>query len=101
MTLEKEYIDWADKTFPDTTIEAIVHHMWEEIHETIDENSTANHRHETADVAMLFLHLTSKLGIEVKIESDILKEAVVDKWEICKNRTWAEPDENGVIRHVK
>jgi len=46
---------------------------------------------------MMIFHRMIRRGITI----DDLFEAIRDKFEINKNRTWSKPDKDGIVRHVK
>lgn len=52
---------------------------------------------EYADCFMLLLDSASHFGIT----ADALMNYTEHKLEINKNRKWGEPDENGVVEHIK
>ncbi len=91
----KELGEWADTTFPGhrTTMRCLLH-LREEVNELID---APDDRSEFADAFMLLLDAARKAGIT----PDDLIRAGYGKLEICRQRQWGPPDENGVIRHTK
>jgi hypothetical protein len=52
---------------------------------------------EFADNLLLILDAAAHFGLNV----DELKTVGFNKFEICKLREWQEPDENGVVEHVR
>ena len=88
--LYKEVVDWGNKTFPDATTSSILAHLAKEALELIEDQTPE----EAADVCMLLMHYADKAGFD-------LFEAVRNKFEINKTRKWGEPDENGVIEHIR
>ena len=53
-----------------------------------------NTRSEAADCLLLLMHHAHKSGYS-------LQRAARDKFEMLKTRTWGEPDEQGVVEHVR
>lgn len=99
--IEKEALDalqveigsWSDETFTNSTPETIMRHLRKEVEELWDA-SKAERPHEIADCIMLLLHLAHKDQISSR-------DAIREKFEICKKRKWGPPDEHGVVRHVE
>ena len=86
-----EISEWARKTFPEQSGHSISNHLYREAKELL---AIPNDPEEMADVIMLVADLADYYGID-------LKEAVRKKFEICKARTWGEPDSEGVYEHVE
>lgn len=91
--LQMEMGDWCDTTFPNSTPYTIIRHLKEEIKE-LEEAIDQELPQEIADCVMLLLHLAHKKKISTR-------DAVRDKFEVCKKRKWGQPDEHGVVRHIK
>lgn len=90
---QKELGDWCDQTFPNSTPATILRHFKDEAKELLDATDAETDQ-EIADCIMLLLHLAHKRGISAR-------DAIRDKFEICKRRKWGPPDEHGVVRHVQ
>ena len=71
-----------------------LHHCAEEVQELIDDPSD---KEEWADVFILLFDAASRRGIPF---SDIM-DWVEAKYEKNTKRKWGEPDENGVVHHIK
>jgi NTP pyrophosphatase (non-canonical NTP hydrolase) len=91
--LQFETGDWNEKTFQNSTSRTILLHLKEEVKE-LEEATDDELPHEVADCILLLLHLAYKKGFSAR-------DAIREKFEICKTRKWGPPDANGVIRHVK
>jgi hypothetical protein len=81
---------WQAMTFPESTVETVLTHLAREMREL----DTKRNAEETADCVMLLMAFAGKLGFS-------LIGAVLDKFEVCKKRTWGEPDAEGVREHVR
>lgn len=108
--IEKEALDalqteigaWSDKTFPNSTPKTMMKHFWKEVQELDDEvkldetspEEKSGTPHEIADCIMLLLHLAHRKGISAR-------DAIREKFEICKKRKWGPPDADGVVQHVE
>jgi NTP pyrophosphatase (non-canonical NTP hydrolase) len=100
---------WADSTFGhDRKVTAALHHLKQEVPELIDaiektgitkrpENGNPEIEFEFADCFILILNAASKYGLT----ADQLMEIAQKKLQICKERKWGKPDENGVVNHIK
>jgi len=89
--------EWNVKTFPDSTFKGHIHHIKKEVEELEEAYLSSNDYHvaqETADVFIMLLSLAHRL------EFDLMDEAA-NKMRILLRRKWQEPDENGVIEHVR
>ncbi len=99
---QNEIADFGDKTFTKATIKSILEHTRRECKELIDdiENTeihqirNENLESEMADIFTLSCHYFRKVQAYYY---DIIK----NKLEINKTRKWKEPDEHGVVEHVK
>jgi NTP pyrophosphatase (non-canonical NTP hydrolase) len=91
--LQTEIGDWCDKTFPNSTQKTILLHFKAEAKELLEATDGETDQ-EIADCIMLLLHLAHKRRTSAR-------DAIRDKFEICKKRKWGPPDENGVVRHVE
>lgn len=88
--LIKEINEWQDKTFPDANPYSIFSHM---VKEFVELRDNINDPMEQADIFILLVGLAHNTNVN-------LMQAVKEKLEINKNRTWGKPDENGVIEHI-
>lgn len=93
--LQDEIGEWADATFgrhdgPDIAIA----HLRKEVDELAE---NADDRLEYADCLMLVLDAYRKAGGS----ADDLITAAFQKHEINRLREWGEPDEDGVVEHVR
>jgi len=91
--LQAEMGTWCDQTFPNATPETIQRHLKKEVQELWDAPK-AERPEEIADCIMLLLHLAHKDGISAR-------DALRDKFEVCKKRKWGKPDEHGVVEHIR
>lgn len=87
---QNEVGTWGDKTFPGGTPESIVAHLRREVKEL----AASHDPEEAADCFLLLLHHAHRAGY------DLLAEAR-KKLEINKKRQWGEPDENGIVEHIR
>ena len=73
--------------------------MEEEVKELKDDLITQNpnRRLEYADCFLLLFGSAYADGMSYQDIQDAIKE----KLEICKKRKWGQPDENGVVNHIK
>lgn len=85
---------FSDKTFGVSTARAKAMHLREEAKEAADDPSDVI---EWADCMILLLDAARVAGFK----TEDIYQAVLRKMEINKSRSWGEPDENGVVRHVK
>jgi NTP pyrophosphatase (non-canonical NTP hydrolase) len=101
-TLMDDIKNWSDATVGDSqrTI-PILYHLIKEVPELIEsiekEETVRTTLFEFADCFMLLLDAASHHGYKA---DDILL-AMSDKLEINKKRKWGEPDENGVVEHIR
>ena len=108
--LQREIGEWQDRTFPAKTVESIVCHMEKEFNELRDAfnslnsnpcstvetllHGVAKFEKELADVFILSFGLAHHIGISAE-------KIVREKFEINKMRQWGNPDENGVVEHIR
>lgn len=100
--LQTEIGTWSDLTFPTSTLDTMLRHLKKEVKELDDAIKGDNlfpktkpeTPHEIADCIMLLLHMAHRKGISAR-------DAIREKFEICKKRKWGAPDEHGVVQHVK
>ena len=86
-----EVVAWGCETFPRSTDSAKTKHLLKEAAE-LDANPSSPE--EMADVLMILAHLAAAHGV-------VLAEAVEAKLAECRTRTWAVPDVDGVVEHVR
>lgn len=92
--------EWGDVTFPDSTVYSITEHFLEEVdevHEAVfvdQEWGDGDLPTEAADCAILLFQLAHRAGFDLIAE-------VERKFAVNQQRTWGEPDERGVVRHVE
>jgi NTP pyrophosphatase (non-canonical NTP hydrolase) len=93
--------EWSAKTFENETSLHKLNHLTKEIDEL---KSAIFHEHgkydinmEFADCFILLLGAASLQGLTASNIHNIIE----CKMAINKNRTWSEPDINGVVEHVK
>jgi len=99
--LMDDIMQWSDDTFGDRqrTI-PILYHLEKEVPELIGALNIATKKGiqmEFADCFMLLFDAASHHGLKA---SDIVT-ICNEKLEINRKRKWREPDENGVIEHIK
>lgn len=87
---------WQRKTFPTSTALSKLHHLKQEVDELINAKNDLELRPELADCFILLLGAADACGLDYEAICD----AVADKMEINKNRTWGSPDANGVVNHI-
>ena len=86
----KKLFKWQTTTFPNANKNGILEHLKREVEELAEHHSP----HEAADIFILLLEHSNLCGYNLLQES-------VRKLEINKKRKWKEPDEYGVIEHIK
>lgn len=91
--LQDEIGAWSERTFPHSTPETILRHFQNESKE-LQDATDAETDQEIADCIMLLFHLAHKRRTSAR-------DAIREKFEICKKRKWGPPDEHGVVRHVE
>ena len=94
--LQLQISDWQDETFPNATVRSTFAHLVREILELemVLGGSVEQASEELADCQHLLFGIASKLGIN-------LMDATAKKFEVNKKRKWGQPDENGVVEHIK
>lgn len=83
--------EWAAITFPTSSDDSRIEHIRREIEEL---QSKPSDPLEAADIFLLLLHHAHMNGYD-------LMTAAKKKFEIIKKRKWHEPDEKGVMHHIK
>lgn len=92
--LQDELGDWQDETFGNSGPDGCLAHLKKEIEELITDPYD---RMEYADCFMLLIGAYRRTGGS----ADDLVTAAFQKLTICKSREWGEPDENGVVEHIR
>lgn len=85
---------WQNKTFKNSTGFSIKEHLKKEIQEFFSERNRIKQRAEAADIVILLYAFADVSGFN-------LQEEVNKKMEINIKRKWGNPDENGVIEHIR
>jgi hypothetical protein len=88
--LQAEIGAWGDKTFPQSTANSVLKHFQKESGELLTDKNAV----EAADCTMLIMHFAHKMRFS-------LLDAIRQKFEINKARTWGKPDADGVVEHVR
>ena len=93
--LQEQVTEFADKTFgnPGNPLPPL-HHLKGEVDELIE---APNDIYEYADCMILLIQSAMRAGYRM----NRLFDACEEKHEINKKRKWGEPDENGVVQHIK
>lgn len=86
-----EVVAWQRQTFTYATPASITDHLRREAIELAADPTNLS---ELADVMLLVAGLASNLGAD-------LTTVVAEKLAINRRRTWGQPDENGVVEHVR
>jgi NTP pyrophosphatase (non-canonical NTP hydrolase) len=98
--------EWGSRTFPKSTPYSKFAHLLKEVWELEDEIEPPGARprshvidparvaEEAADCLMLLLHLCHEQGVS-------LADAAEAKFADVQTRRWGEPDEHGVVEHVR
>lgn len=89
---------WQRETFPKATALSMIAHLRQELDELVTaiEMDTAV-PHEFADCFMLLYGAADRAGLR----HHNIVAAIDDKMAINRLRKWGEPDENGVVNHIK
>lgn len=82
---------WQAETFPTATPASVVEHLRREVLELVADPTNTS---ELADVVFLAVGLAYELGVD-------LATIVADKLAVNRQRVWGEPDEHGVVEHVR
>lgn len=95
---QREVGAWAQQTFPQSTRESVLAHLYDELQELMaaDQGEQAEGHteiEEAADCYLLLLHYAHKCRFDLE-ESAMLKHLRNTR------RQWGVPDERGVVRHV-
>lgn len=93
--LQDEAGEWTDATFgQNQTADSCIAHLKKEVKELAE---NPGDRLEYADCLLLLIDAYRKAGGS----ADDLVCAGWQKFEINRSRVWGEPDENGVVEHVR
>lgn len=96
----EEITKWQKETFPKATTHSKLTHLIDEIdelHLSITHNNGLEKRLEFADCFFLLFGAAASDGLTY----DDICNAIQEKFEINKLRKWGQPNENGVINHIK
>lgn len=90
---------WQDETFGESTSLSKLSHLEQEIKELKADIKVLNidFRLEFADCFFLLFGAAHKEGLSFEDICNALNE----KLEINKKRSWGKPDEDGVVNHIK
>jgi hypothetical protein len=90
---------WQKETFPVATALSKAFHLEKEVHELKKDliDNAPNRRLEYADCFLLLFGSADADGMSYE---DIIN-CIEEKFSIVKNRKWGNPDENGVVNHIK
>lgn len=94
-----EITAWQKQTFGQATTLSKIEHLKQEIIE-LELDVTANEVNRRLEFADCFFLLFGAAAADGMTYQDICN-AVQEKFEINKKRQWGEPDENGVVKHIK
>lgn len=86
---QEEVGTWGDHTFGRSTPQSVLAHLRDEL----DELTASLSPEEAADCLLLLLHFAHKRDFSLADEAK-------RKFAINLSRTWGEPDERGVVRHI-
>ncbi len=95
----EEITEWQNKTFGKATPLSKIAHLAQELGELVDDlkSNNPNRRLEFADCFLLLFGAAASDGMTYE---DCIS-CISEKFEIVKKRKWGEPDENGVVNHIK
>lgn len=82
---------WGEETFKQATLKSILEHLAEEVGELQESHEPS----EAADVLLILLHFCHREGFS------LLDEAIKKHEYVKANYQWSEPDERGIVRHIK
>jgi len=89
-TFQREVGEWGNAMFPHGTPDSVVAHLKKEV----DELAESHDAEEAADCLILLLHHAHRCGYDLMSWADW-------KFQINKKRKWGEPDQNGVVEHIR
>lgn len=99
--LFKEINLWAEKTFPDQTVEGKLNHLRKEIDEldveVLNDMFSDNAKEELADCFILLFSVGYRMGLTLE---DLITE-MNKKLEINKKRKWGKINEKGYPSHER
>jgi NTP pyrophosphatase (non-canonical NTP hydrolase) len=97
--LFNEIATWQQDTFPTGTPDSTLHHLLDEIRELryALRFDWPNAKEELADCMFLLFGCADRMGMSYQ---DI-QDAIQAKFEKNKARTWGQPDDNGVVKHIE
>lgn len=100
--LQSEIKDWADLTFGyngKPSILASIEHLKDEVDELggAIEQEPDNIPYEFADCFIILMHCAKSCRMDMV---DVL-DAVEEKMDINRRRTWGKPDSRGVVNHIE
>lgn len=87
----QEVVTWQKETFRLSTVKSKIIHLQKEVEELI---KTPDSWEEVADIVFLIAGIADELGLDIN-------EIVQRKLTINRERVWSEPDENGVVEHIR
>ena len=96
----KEITQWQKETFPLATVQSKLTHLHTEVEEVMsalhfkDEHEI---KLEFADCFILLFGAAASYGLNYKDIQCVIEEKML----INSQRKWGEPDENGVVNHIK
>jgi len=95
----EEITSWQKDTFGSATSLSKIAHLAEELQELVSDlkSNSSEKKLEFADCFFLLFGAAAADGMSYQ---DIC-HAIQEKFEINKTRHWGNPDEHGIIRHVK
>lgn len=88
---QRDVYEWAQRTFPGSTLAAKLAHLRRELDEIQQQPTDA---HEWADAFLILLHGAASYGHD-------LLAAAREKFALVQQRKWGAPDAQGVIEHVR
>jgi len=88
--LQQRIGEWAKTTFPLGTPDSVTAHFVKEAKEFADSQDPM----EAADCVIMLLNHAYRSDYS-------LVDAIEAKFDIIQNRQWGEPDENGVVEHIR
>jgi hypothetical protein len=94
--LAMQALAWQAVTFTERTCSSIAAHLRREVRELVgtdEEPAIAYQPWEMADVFLLLVALANECGTD-------LAQAVHEKLQVNRSRTWGKPDADGVVEHV-
>ena len=95
----KEITQWQNETFGQATALSKIAHLAEEMQELVTDlqNKDPNRRLEFADCFILLFGAAASDGMSY----EKILEAIEEKMLINYQRKWGNPNENGVVNHIR